>query len=271
MNFRLYIKGLLWTLLLVFATSCQKPGGWAVYYGDTVKPRALTSYEMVVLDRLYPFSLKKLKKNDTKVIAYVSLGEITVNDPWYTKAKAEGLLLAENPGWKGSYVVDIRNPLWQQIVMEEVLPPLVSRGFNGFMLDTLDSPLVLEKEKPGMGKAAIQLVETIRKIYPAAVIIQNRGYEVLEETAPMLNYVLAESTFTNFDSAQKKHILRDPAEQQYALNYIRKAQAKAPAVRLLGLEYWDPADIKTEGQLIEKMSQNNMLPYISTRMLVQIH
>ena len=271
MNFRLYINGLLCYILLVFATSCQKPSGWAVYYGDTAKPKAFTAYELVVLDRLYPYSLKRLKKNETKVIAYVSLGEITVNDPWYAEAKAGGLLLHENSGWKGSYVVDIRNPLWQKIIIEEVLPPLVSRGFNGFMLDTLDSALVLEKDKPGMGKAAIQLVQMIRETYPAAVIIQNRGYEVLQETAPMLNYVLAESTFTNFDSARRKHVLREPVDQEYALNYIHKAQAKAPGMRLLGLEYWDPEDKKTQEQIKEKMSKNNMLPYISTRLLVEVH
>jgi uncharacterized protein (TIGR01370 family) len=270
MNFRLYINGLLWAVLLVFTTSCQKPTGWAVYYGDTAKPKVFTSYKLVVLDRLYPFSLKRLIKNDTQVVGYVSLGEITVNDPWYQHAKAEGLLLQENPHWPGSYVVDIRNPLWQKMLLEEVIPPLIQRGFAGLMFDTLDSPVALEEQKPGMEKAAVQLVKAIREAYPHLLLIQNRGYHVLEETAPMLNYVLAESTFTNFDPAQQKHILRSKEEQDYALNYLYKAKAKAPAVGVLGLEYWDLTDVKTEEMLTKKMFENNMLPYISNRTLVHV-
>ena len=244
--------------------------GWAVYYGDTAKPKVFTSYKLVVLDRLYPFSLKKLIKNDTQVAAYVSLGEITVNDPWYQDAKKQGLLLEENPHWPGSYVVDIRDPLWQRMVIQDVIPPLIQRGFTGLMLDTLDSPLAQEEHKPGMARAAVRLVAAIRLAYPQLTLIQNRGYAAVEETAPFLNYILAESTFTNFDPAQKKHILRSKEEEDYALNYIHRAQAKAPWVQVLGLEYWDPVDIKTEEMLTKKMLENNMLPYISTRTLVQV-
>ena len=269
MNFRLCINGLLWAILLVLTTACQKPSGWAIYYGDTAKPKAFTSYELVVLDRLYPFSLKRLKDNDTKVIAYVSLGEITINDPWFSRAKEAGLLLHENPSWAGSFVVDIRNPRWRDILFEEVLPPLLARGFDGIMLDTLDSPLALEQEQPGMRPAAVALVKAIREAYSQLIIIQNRGYDVLEQTAPLLNYALAESTFTNFDSTQRRYTLRDITEQQYALNYLHKAGAKAPAMRLLGLEYWEPADKKTRAQLVEKMNSYNILPYISTRKLNQ--
>ena len=256
---------------MVLATSCQNPTGWAVYYGDTLKPRKLNAYGLVVLDRLYPYNIKRLKDNDTQVVAYVSLGEVTVNDPWYAKAKEEGLLLQENPHWKGSYVVDIRNPLWHQMIMEQVLPPLIARGFEGVMLDTLDSPLALEQQKPGMRAAAIGLVTEIREGYPQLILIQNRGYTVLEDTAPMLNYALAESTFTNYDSVQNKLLIRDQAEKDYALNYLRKAKAKAPGLRILGLEYWEPEDAKMRAQLSKEMCVNNMIPFISTRALNQIH
>lgn len=270
MYFRLCTNRLICLFALAFATSCSEPVGWAAYYGDNASPRQLNDYGLVVLDRHYPYDLKTLKNNHTRVIGYLSIGEVTTGDPWFEKTKSNGLLLHENPRWKGSHTVDIRNPLWQQIILQEALPSLLSQGFEGVMLDTLDSPLALEKTKAGMHAAAKRLVKEIRQNYPQLIIIQNRGYEVLEDTAPDLNYVIAESTFTNVGGDDHKYLLREQAEQDYALNYLQKARAAAPKLRVLGLEYWDPSDKKMNVQLFEKMCKNNMLPFVSVPSLNQI-
>lgn len=274
MNFRLLLRGLLATTLACFMGSCQKPSGWAVYYGSQTPTSVLEAYQLVVLDRLYPFDIAPLKGKGRQVLGYVSLGEVTVNDPWFARAQEGGIVGKENTFWKGSFTVDIRQPLWQQILLEEVLPPLFARGFDGVMLDTLDSPLLLEQLQPpqlGMIDAAERLVASIREAYPQAVIVQNRGYTALERTAPLLNYVLAESTFTAYDGATQKHYLRNEKDQRYALDFIHKAKLISPGLKVLGLEYWDITDAETIARLKEMMIKNKMLPYISTLALDKVH
>lgn len=274
MNFRLFFKSLLAAIVTCFLSSCQKPSGWVVYYGAQAKPEVLEAYRIVVLDRLYPHDISTLKSPERQVLGYVSMGEVTIHDPWYARAKEGGLLGVENQYWKGSFTVNIRDPLWQKILEEEILPPLFARGFDGVMLDTLDSPLLLEQltpPEPGMRDAAEHLVARIRELYPEAVIVQNRGYTALEQTAPYLNYVLAESTFTGLDSATGKHYLRNEKDQRYALDFIHKARLTSPGLQVLGLEYWEQDDTETIRQLKEKMIKNRMLPYISTLALDKVH
>ena len=269
MNFRLLLNGLLCSLCMIFASACQKPEGWAVYYGGATPPEHLDSYAIVILDRLYPYDIQELKDEGVTVIGYISAGEVTVNDPWYEEVKAAGLLLKENPFWKGSFTVDIRNPLWQQILIEKAIPPLIAHGFDGIMLDTLDSPIVIDVNT--MKPAAAALVSSIRGAYPEQILIQNRGYQALEDTAPMLNYLIAESTFTSYDAVTKKHILSTKADQDWIFNYINKGKKISPTLKILGLEYWDVEDAKMTIELVNKMKNNGFLPYVSTMSLNKIY
>lgn len=269
MNFRLLLNSLLCSLCMVFASACHKPEGWAVYYGGATPPEHLDSYAIVILDRLYPYDIRELQDSSVKVIGYISAGEVTVNDPWYAEAKEAGLLLQENPFWKGSFTVDIKNPLWQQILLEKAIPPLMARGFDGVMLDTLDSPLVAKNEM--INFAAIDLVRAIRENYPQTILIQNRGYEVLEDTAPMLNYLIAESTFTSFDAETKKHVLSKKEDREWILNYINKGKKQSPTLKILGLEYWDVDDDNIVQEIANQMKNNGFLPYVSTMELNKIY
>lgn len=269
MNFRLLLNSLLCSLCVIFASACHKPEGWAVYYGGATPPDDLDRYAIVILDRLYPYDIGDLKDSGVTVIGYISAGEVTVNDPWYEEAKAAGLLLSENPFWKGSFTVDIRNPLWQEILLEKAIPPLIARGFDGIMLDTLDSPLVVNVEE--MKPAATALVGAIRETYPQHILIQNRGYQALEDTAPMLNYLIAESTFTGYDAETKKHILSTKADQDWIFNFINKGKKISPTLKILGLEYWDVDDVKMTAELTNKMKNKGFIPYVSTLSLNKIY
>ena len=257
--------------LMLLAGGCQKPFSWAIDYSAATRPYAFSQYSLVVVDRLYPYALAPLKEKGVKVVGYVSLGEVKAGDPWFEKAKAAGLVLAENPYWKGSYTVDIRKPEWQAIVLGDILPELVSKQFDGFMFDTLDSPLAQEAALPGMKAAAISLVWRIRNAYPKQVLIQNRGYTVLPEVAAALDYVLAESTFTDYDTAKEVYRHRDTEGTGYILKYIKQAQMISPRLQVLGLEYWNPEDHAGKQQIIDAMRLQGFFPYISTPKLDRIH
>jgi hypothetical protein len=87
----------------------------------------------------------------------------------------------------------------------------------------------------------------------------------------MLNYLIAESTFTGFDAVTKKHILSMKADQDWIFNYINKSKKTSPALKILGLEYWDVDDAKMTAELTNKMKNKGFLPYVSTLSLNKIY
>jgi endo-alpha-1,4-polygalactosaminidase (GH114 family) len=111
---------------------------WAAYYSDRETPEALQPYGLLVLDARYHPPLAPLHAAGKTLYGYVSLGEIELHHPLYPRVRAEGLLLGENPNWKGSYFVDLRDRRWHNHVLQELVPPVLDQGFDGLFLDTLD-------------------------------------------------------------------------------------------------------------------------------------
>lgn len=255
-------------MLMGLAGCAPRPFSWAAYYGADLPPSALTAFDLVVLDPKYPYSVQSLKAEGKTVLAYVSLGEVGEFDPWFTEKREAGLLLNENATWKGSHTVDIRSPLWKDRVLNQIIPDIYSKGYRGLMLDTIDSPLEAERANPalyqGMKEAAIDLVLAIHRQYPDLILAQNRGYAILPQVAPALDYVIAESTFTHYDIAADQPRLNDAAIRDQSLALLRAGQAVSPGLKVLALEYWNPADTGQVKSLYKTIRNFGFYPYIST-------
>ena len=150
---------------------------WLAFYGATADESVLAIYDIVVLDSAFQGSISRVADAGARVCGYLSLGEIRTSDSllMYLDPAA---LLPENPDWPGTRRVDIRDPSWRSLVIDRRLPSLVSQGFTGVMLDTLDTPPYLEQLDPvryrGMREAAIALVCVIvdRAIHVAVGVIE---------------------------------------------------------------------------------------------------
>lgn len=255
-------------LLLVPAGCSTTPFTWAVYYGRDLPPTAFEKYDLLILDPNYPFPLSALKAKDKTVIAYISIGEVMESDPAFQKMKDQKLLLAENAHWKGSHTVDIRSLEWEKHLLDDLIPAIIAKGYQGLMLDTIDSPLEAERVDPkanaGMQEAATRLVKDIHARFPTQLLVMNRGYALLPYVADDINYLLAESTFTHFDIAADNPRLRTVEEQQTTIAHIQLAQKKSPKLKVLALEYWKPLEAPEIGGLYKTIRNLGFYPYIST-------
>ena len=83
----------------------------------------------------------------------------------------------------------------------ESLPPKLAIGLLWLcstrrLLDTLDTPWWLEQTDPvayrGMGAAAIELVQAIRRFSPTMPIIVNRGYGILPGILRLIEYFISQ-------------------------------------------------------------------------------
>jgi uncharacterized protein (TIGR01370 family) len=241
---------------------------WVVYYADQAPPDAFNPYHLVVLEsESYP-PLRPLSDRGKTLLGYLSLGEVEDHRRYFASVKAEKILLQENKDWKGSYFVDVRDPRWTRRVIEQLIPQILRRGFDGLFLDTLDNPAHLERVNPsrfrGMTAAAARLVRTIRLHFPTIKVMMNRGYEILPEVEGHIDMVLGESVFADYDFKTKSYRLVAPQLYQEQVKILQAARKRRPDLGIFTLDYWDPADKAGIARIYREQRANGFEPYVAT-------
>lgn len=248
----------------------ERVGGkpWVVYYADKEPVEAFAGYTLVVLDSEHHPPLRPLAERGKVLLGYISLGEVEEHRPWYAKVKRWGILKEENPHWKGSYYVDVRDPRWTALVVEELVPMLLRRGFDGVFLDTLDNPVHLEEAQPqkykGMTEAAAQLVRAIRRNYPDAPIMMNRAYALLPKVERDIDFELGESVYADYDFKTKTYRLVDRPLYLEQVRLLKEARKRRPELRVMTLDYWSPSDPEGIKRIYKEQRANGFDPYVAT-------
>lgn len=241
---------------------------FVVYYGDSAPLQQLDQFKMLVLDSQYHPPLRPLADRGKVLLGYLSLGEVSDKHPYYSKVQSFNILLKENPHWQGSYMVDIRKPEWPKFVLEEMIPNILRMGFEGLFLDTLESPIDLERTSPqnyiGMRQAALELVQAIRLHYPKILIMQNRAYSILEETSPYIDMVLGESVYTTYNFEKKIYEYIPTHRYRRQVRMLKDAITYNPLLQIYTLDYWNPEDKEGIKNIYAAQHQNGFVPYVST-------
>lgn len=240
---------------------------WAVLYHSGTPITDLFNIDLLVLDPKSGYDVRTLTNRGQTVLAYLSIGEVENYRSYFARVKGAGAVLMENENWPGSYFVDIRKKMWARLLIEEVIPDLLRQGFNGLMLDTIDNPIYLATQGAkykGMDKAAIRLVKAIRHHYPDIHIMLNRGFEILPDVAKSLDSVLAESTFTTYNFANKKAEKLTPVQRDYYFTALEKATKENKGLQVYSLDYWDPEDLITIRSIYHFQRAYGHVPYVST-------
>lgn len=279
-----YVKKILIIILFfpfftLFSSFEKVPVGeihrWMVYYGQDERPKTFSQFDLVVLDSEYPYPFRYLLDNKTQTLAYISLGELSKERSYYLKLEAKGLFLEENPYWQGSFFVDLRKSAWTEFLLEDLIPVILQKGYQGLFMDTLDNADYLEAKDPqkfaGMRKAAAKLVKRIRKEYPQVLLMLNRAYYLYDDLANDLDLVLAESMYSDYDFEAQVYIKRPDADYQRQLRFLLDLKKKNSKVKLCSLDYWDPTD-QEEFQRIRGLQRaEGLLPYVSDLSLNRIY
>lgn len=244
------------------------PIRWVAYYGEGGDAAQLRSFNLVILDETTRMPVKSLLDEGKMVIGYLSLGEVEKHRRYFSKVKEMGLLMEQNPNWPESYFVDIRDPRWAKLLIEEAVPNLLQQGFRGIFMDTLDNPPELERRDPksmkGMSDAAVSLVKALHQHYPDIVWVQNRGYGLLPETARVVDFVLGESVYADYDFAKKSYQLVEASLYQHQVKLLQEAQRANPHLTVLTLDYWNPEDKEGIQRIYREQRGNGFAPYVAT-------
>lgn len=252
------------------STSCAskrlpKIKSWLCFYGSEL-PEDTPRYDLYIFsNKFFPdFSAIKKKRKKTKVVGYISVGEITVENPSFDKIRDEKILIDENKNWPGSYRANIADDKWQNYLLDEVVPEILGRGFDGLFLDTIDTAQYLEIDKKMRGQiqGAVNLIKKMREKFPDIVIILNGGLFMIDQVGKEIDAVVVEDVYTLYDFETKEYRLATPEWTRERMIPLLKFQKRFKKP-VLSLDYLPENDEKAIKMVKNNAKRDGFVPYIS--------
>jgi polysaccharide biosynthesis protein PelA len=258
------------------ATQCpQSPPmtHFLVYYGSG-QDRIIASVGVAVLDSSRNVRPLRAAGTSAMLLGYLSLGEVTSASPFFSELRKAGAALTQNQNWPGSWMVDFRASEWQDLLIAEIIPGILGRGFAGLFLDTVDDAQYLETLHPdtykGMIEAAAQLIRRIHSQFPAAPLMLNRGYAVVPKVASDLAMLMGESVRATYGSHPGEYMLTSEKDYLWQRDALLRSCAINQRLQLFSLDYWNPKDQAGIARLYAVERANGFVPYVATPSLDQI-
>lgn len=242
-----------------------------IYYGSAPQA-AVADYRIAVLDSEAAILGKRNRLSMR--LSYLSLGQVHRGRSYQSTLDREGLLFEADPDWPDARFIDLRSARWRDLVVDQLVPAMLAKGFRGVFLDTLDSAEALEQRDPqrfaGMVEAAAGLVIALRRRFPRTPIMINRGFAVLPRIVGRFDMLLGESVSSTFDQQSKRYHLVAPEAREWQVSRMLDAKRRDPSLRLFALDYWDPDDPDGISRLYALERMSGFTPYVATPDLSRI-
>jgi len=170
-------------------------GNWATYYGSYYNQSVvnqLNQYDLVVLgwmDRSQSIPKKSI------VLQYLAIVEAGPTHRQYydwLKNIDESYRLFDNPDYPGAWVIDIRKPEWQDLIVNQAIPWTMDHGGQGLMLDTFGNISLYLGNALEYRQAAANLVRRIRQTYPNLVLLINEPGDLLLDIYQYIDGIIFE-------------------------------------------------------------------------------
>ena len=261
----------------------QRPGGPAVHDLSQVKrwwilighSNALDALdwrqktrdaEMVVLSDDPRIPVHDLAQGTLR-LAYLSVGEADRQRPYWAAVQAQPFLVEPNPHWPDNYRVDLRDQRWQRILLDQEIPRLLERGFQGLMLDTIDTAPYLEAKDParfaGTRQALRSFLARVRERHPGLALLAN-GTEALQDAAPVVDGYVVEGLFATYDFNRRDYRPTTEVERAWKLAQLDLAQANARRP-VFTIEYTSVGDVALAQWATAESTGRGFHPYVTVK------
>lgn len=238
-----------------------------------VSQKDVQSFEMAILDSDSHPDLS-LFSHKTILIGYLSVGEAESYRYYWDKIKDDDFILDENPNWKDNYFVDIRSEKWMNLIVFDLIPRIIANGFDGIMLDTLDTAEYLEdnfdSKYNGAKKSLVGLIAKIRETYPELLIISNGGLSLMDDIAINLDAALIEDVNMSYDFNNKKYVATPKNDKKYKLSILSSLITKYQ-LPVFNIDYVSKVDKKNRRKLLKLNLAQGFKPYLAEKDLNEIY
>lgn len=262
-SYALKTCGLLLSVLLMAGSVWAAPAV-AFFYGSNPPWESLQAFDLVVVDPGHVPDAQVVKLPQTELVAYVSVGEVHPSRSYAGRIPA-AWLRGENRDW-GSRLIDQAAPGWPRFFADSVIGPLWEKGYRSFFLDTLDSYHLFAKtaeEKSRQEAGLVALVKEVKRRYPQAKLIFNRGFEILEQTRGDVAMIAAESLFQGYDAGRAVYRKVPQDDQAWLLAQLKRARDEYGLPGIV-IDYVPPAQRELARQTARRIEFLGFIPWVAT-------
>lgn len=278
MNIVIKIATLLGGLAFLFActTQADEPEKWVVYYDGSLPFEDFLDYDVIAFDTDYYPAFEEKRREGQVILGYLSTTEGETYRPYYKDIEALDVFIGKSDLWENHLIIDIREKSWRDYFIHTLIPTkIIDQGFDGIMLDTIDTVLYLEEQYPqkfsGMKQAAVRFIAEMRLAHPKLKLMINRGIQISKWTAPYVDYLLAESVRVDYDfDTHKPGFFPKMVYQEY-VEAIKAAQKANPALKVVSLDYWTMSEEDPIKAIYAEQRSHGFIPYVTTVDLKKHH
>ncbi|MGF6768430.1 uncharacterized protein (TIGR01370 family) [Paraburkholderia sp. GAS199] len=235
----------------------------ALYYGMNPPVEELSTFDVVVVDPDAHFEPRAHAKAHPAWFAYVSVGEVNPHRAYYSAMPREWLP-GVNEAW-ASHVIDQTAAQWPAFFVDKVIAPLWKKGYRGFFLDTLDSYHLIAKTdttRAAQEAGMVRVIRAIKKRFPGAKLIFNRGFEILPQVHDLAYMVAFESLYRGWDAGKQQYTEVPQADRDWLLMQAVtiRDQYRLP---VLSIDYCPPADDTCAAATAARIVEAGFVPYVT--------
>jgi hypothetical protein len=255
------------TLFLLTLTSlCRADNNpsVALFYANNPPLDELHAFNVTVVDPDNAnINAQSYRRKNSELFAYASVGEVRSDKPYFSKIP-KAWLIGDNKNWK-SQIIDQSASGWANFFSDNVIAPLWAKGYRGFFLDTLDSYQLVSKTPEARARQEAGLIATIREIkkrWPDAKLIFNRGFEILPTVHDAVWMVAAESLYQSWDAKNNQYTTVNDADRNWLLNQFKiiKTNYHLP---VLVIDYVAPNQRALARKTAERIRTADFIPYVT--------
>jgi uncharacterized protein (TIGR01370 family) len=205
--------------------------------------------------------------HETVRLGYLSVGEADPRRPYWDEVRGAPYLVEPDPSWPENVRVDVRDHKWQEILLTREIPRLLAQGFDGLMLDTIDTAPYLEAKDPtrfgGSRQALRDFLGQIRVRFPHAPLVAN-GTSALADAAPFVDGFVVEGVFATYDFGRRLYRETTEPEREWKLARIADAMAVAPRP-VFTIDYADVGDVALARWAEHAATEHGFKSYVGVR------
>ena len=248
------------------AATSQK--SFAFHYGANPPIAELSAFDHVILEpdhaKTPPASDPGDTASESRWMAYVALGEAHPTRDYF-RALPKAWILGENSAW-GSAVLDQAQAGWTAFFVERVIAPLWERGYRGFFLDALDSYELHVKSPEGRERQAqglVAVIKQVRKAYPGARLVLNRGFGILPRVHEDIYAVAFESLFRGWNAGASRYVEVTEEDRFYLLDKAGEIIRKY-GLPVIAIDYAPADDRALMRSTAERIRNVGLVPWVTT-------
>ncbi len=237
----------------------------AFYYANNPPVDELAQYDRLVLepDNINATELTRLTADGARAYAYLSVGEVGPHRG-YRRDIDESWMLGVNSTWD-SRVLDLANANLREFLLMQV-DLLHEQGYQGLFLDTMDSFNIVAKtdnEKARQRAGLVSLIKEMGSRFPHLKLITNRGFEVLDEIAPQVEAVAAESLYASWNNNTNSYGSVPAGDREWLLGKLSHVKDNL-GLDVIAIDYMPPSKRVSARDVAARIASLGFIPWVAT-------